>query len=185
MIILDQSCLKKNQYLSYKMKFLLGIVMVSMVVISRGYSGSLTSSLTKPITLKRMDTLEDLEKSDSEILFFEGTATYNWFVKSKDPIELKVLEKYRSQKHESRPKTGDFTLAVYNKKTVIFAHVSHIEYCIMARFSTQSGKSTTLCGYRGANFPNVNLRLCTQLSYSNVRGGGNCEAISDGAGVSL
>jgi hypothetical protein len=29
------------------------------------------------------------------------------------------------------------------------------------------------------------LKFCVIVIYSNVRGGGNCEAISDGAGVSL
>jgi hypothetical protein len=40
--------------------------------------------------------------------------------------------------------------------------------------------------WHGPEAPTVHFNICRfQLYFSNVRGGGNCEAISDGAGVSL
>jgi hypothetical protein len=146
MIILGQSCFKENQPLNKKTKMLLAIFVLSMFVITRGYSGLLISNLTKPQTLNKLDTIEDVLKSDSEIIFFLGTGTYNHFLLSTDPIDVQILEKYRNQKDIFIPKIGDFSQSVYNENTVMFGSRNAMEYSISARYTTLSGQSSVYLG---------------------------------------
>jgi hypothetical protein len=122
-----------------KTQVLLGTFMLGMFVITKGYSGLLISSLTKPQMLKKMDTIEDVLKSDSEIIFIPGTGTYNRFVSSSDPIDLQILEKYQNQKTIVIPKVGDFSHIVNNEKTVIFSSGKSMQYQIRVRYTTPSG----------------------------------------------
>jgi hypothetical protein len=146
MIILGQTCFKNNQKMTNKTKVLLSTFILGMFVITRGYSGLLISNLTKPQMLKKMDTIEDVLKSDSEIIFYPGTGTYNNFVYSSDPIDLQILEKYHNQKTIVIPKVGDYSRIVYNEKTVIFSSRNAMEYSLNARYTTPSGQSSAYIG---------------------------------------
>jgi hypothetical protein len=145
-MIFGQDCLIREKYLSIKIQILLGTFILCMVVISKGYSCLLISNLTKSISYKRMETLEDVSNSDSEIILFPGTYQYNEMVKSNDPIDAKILDKYHSQENVLERKTGDYSFAAYNDKTVQIGSPEHMAYALMARFTTVNGKSSAYLG---------------------------------------
>jgi hypothetical protein len=146
MIILGQTCLKKNQTLNKKTKVLLATFILGMFVITKGYSGLLMSNLTKPQTLKKLDTIEDVYKSDSEIMFFLDTGAHNHFVYSSDPMLKKILEKYRNQKNTHIPDTGDYSHIAFNEKTVTFSTRNAMQYEIKTKYTTLSGQSSAYIG---------------------------------------
>jgi hypothetical protein len=146
MIILGQTCFLKNTTMTNKTQVLLGTFMLGMFVITKGYSGLLISSLTKPQILKKLNTFEDVLKSESEIIFFPHTGSYNHFLHSSDPIDVQILEKYHNQKNMVIPKVGDYSQVVYNERTILFGSGNAMDYTINSKYTTLSGQSSAYIG---------------------------------------
>jgi hypothetical protein len=121
---------------------------VSDQILFKAYSGLLISSLTTPISLRRIETLNDIVESDSFIGLHEGTSHYNYIKNSNDTIALKVIEKWKNQEQLEFPdyEHDDLKRIVYHPKTILFGDDDAIEYKITSLFSTSSGKSSAYIG---------------------------------------
>jgi hypothetical protein len=121
---------------------------VSDQILLKAYSGLLISSLTTPISLKRIETLKDIVESDSFIGLYEGTSSYNYMKNSNDTIVLKVIEKWKNQEELEFPDYEHDVLKriAYHPKTIAFGDDDFGEYKITTQFSTSSGKSSAYIG---------------------------------------
>jgi hypothetical protein len=117
-------------------------------IVILAYSGLLISSLTTPISLKRIETMKDVLESDSYIEMIESASPYNYLKTSNNTIGLAVIEKWRNQVVPEFPdyRDDDLKRIVYHPNTIYFGDDDHIQYKIMAKFSTPSGKSSVYLG---------------------------------------
>jgi hypothetical protein len=122
--------------------------LINYIVVCSAYSGCLISSLTTPISLKRIETLWDILESDSYIEMLESASPYNYLKSSNTSIGLALIEKWRNQVAPEFPDYGDddYKRIVYHPKTILFGDDDHFQYNMMARFSTPSGKSSAYIG---------------------------------------
>jgi hypothetical protein len=122
--------------------------LINYIVVCSAYSGCLISSLTTPISLKRIETQGDILESDSYIEMLESASPYNYLKSSNTSIGLELIEKWRNQVAPEFPVLGEdiYKHIFYHPKTIVFSDDHHMQYNIMARFSTPGGKSSAYIG---------------------------------------